>query len=124
MAGEPIDGQVLLLTAAKASVPPARLPDLVDLAQADLEPRLAAYRRQYECAYEDDERRAFFVEWGHWEEIGDRLGFSDRERSAVRRAHEEQLLRIGRREGRIDEFETALEIRDPVFVGVDSASAR
>ena len=119
MAGEPIDGQVLLLTAAKASVPPARLPDLVELAQVDLESRLEEYRRGYECAYEGDDRCAFFVEWGHWEEIGDRLGFTDRERSAVRRAHEEQLLRIGRREDRLEEFESALEIRDPVFVGID-----
>lgn len=120
MAGEPIDGQVLLLTAAKASVPASRLPELVDLVQADLASRLEAYRRGYECVYEDDDRCVFFVEWGHWDELGDRLGFSDRERSAVRRAHEEQLLRIGRREDRIEEFETALEIRDPVLVGLES----
>lgn len=119
MAGEPIDGQVLLLTAAKASVPASRLPELVDLVQADLASRLEAYRRGYECVYEDDDRCAFFVEWGHWDELGDRFGFNDRERSAVRRAHEEQLLRIGRREDRIEEFETALEIRDPVVVGLE-----
>ncbi len=121
MTADPIEGQVLLLTAAKASVTPSRLPELVDLVQTHLEPRLEEYRRQYECAYEGDGRCVFFVEWGHWEELGDRLGFTDRERAAVRRAHEEQLLRIGRRENRAEEFETALEIRDPVLVGTDAA---
>ncbi|MFC4247980.1 hypothetical protein ACFOZ7_13680 [Natribaculum luteum] len=120
MTGDPIEGQVLLLTAAKASVPPSRLPTLVDRVQADLGPRLEEYRRQYECAYESDDLVAFFVEWGHWDDIGDRLDLEEREQAAVRRAHEEQLLRIGRRDDREEEFETALEIRDPLIVGVDS----
>lgn len=119
MAGDPIDGQVLLLTAAKASVSPTRLPDLVDLTQAQLGPELERYRREYEQLYAGEEFEAFLVEWGHWDELGDELGFSDREQSAVRRAHEEQLLRIGRRTDREDEFETALEIREPVLVGID-----
>lgn len=120
MAGDPIEGQVLLLTAAKASVPPTRLPDLVDLAQEHLAPHLDRYRREYECVHEDGdgEFRAFLADEGHWEEVGDRLGFDRRERAAVHRAHEEQLLRIGRREGREAEFESALEIREPVLVAL------
>ena len=121
MAGEPIDGQVLLLTAAKSSVPPTRLPDLVDRTQAALASRLERYRREYERIYdgaeEDDPFEAFLVDWGHWKELGDEVGLEERERSAVRRAHEEQLLRVGRRLDREDEFETALEIREPVLIG-------
>ena len=129
MAGEPIDGQVLLLAAAKSSVPPTRLPDLVDRTQAVLEERLERYRREYERLYdggdeggEDGEDfEAFLVDWGHWEELGDEVGLEERERSAVRRAHEEQLLRVGRRLDREDEFETALEIREPVLIGTGEA---
>lgn len=122
MAGEPIEGQVLLLTAAKASVSPRRLPDLVDLVQADLADRLETYRRTSERVYRDDDLEAFLVEWGHWEEIGDRVGIDDRELAAVRRAHEEQLLRLGRRHDREAEFETALEIRDPVVIGTTASA--
>ena len=127
MAGEPIEGQVLVLAAAKASVPARRLPDLVDLAQAELETRVERYRREYEPLDLDLDRLSvsngaepsgFLVEGGHWESVGNALGFDRREADAVRRAHEEQLLRIARRSGRGDEFETALEIREPVFVAV------
>ncbi|APW96528.1 hypothetical protein CHINAEXTREME_01535 [Halobiforma lacisalsi AJ5] len=129
----PIDGQVLMLTAAKASVPADRLPDLVERAQTALEADLDQYRREYERVYagpgtdngdEDADRlEAFLVEWGHWETVGEELGFDRRERAAVRRAHEEQLLRLGRRADREDEFETSLEIREPVLVGVDAPDA-
>ncbi|SEW03286.1 hypothetical protein [Natrinema salifodinae] len=122
MAGEPIDGQVLVLTAAKASVSPTRLPDLVERAQLVLESECERYRREYERLYADDDLKIFLVEWGHWDEIGAELGVSDRELSAIRRAHEEQLLRIGRRTDREDEFETALEIREPVVVGTGDES--
>lgn len=122
MAGEPIDGQVLVLTAAKASVSPTRLPDLVERAQLVLESECERYRREYERLYADDDLEIFLVEWGHWDEIGAELGVSDRELSAIRRAHEEQLLRIGRRTDREDEFETALEIREPVVVGTGDES--
>ncbi len=114
---EPIEGQVLMLAAAKASVGP-RLPALVDRVQAILGERLGQYRREYECVHETADRACFLVEWGHWETLGDELGLDRRERSAVRRAHEEQLLRIGRRTDRETEFETALEIREPVVVGL------
>ncbi|SER74008.1 hypothetical protein [Natrinema salaciae] len=123
MAGEPIEGQVLVLTAAKASVPGTRLPDLIERAQAILGPALERYRREYERLYADDDLEVFLVDWGHWEELGERLGVTDRELSAIRRAHEEQLVRIGRRTDREAEFETALEIREPVVVGTDGAEA-
>ncbi|SIR72655.1 hypothetical protein [Natronorubrum thiooxidans] len=119
MAGEPIDGQVLILTAAKASVPPSRLPALVERAQETLEPELERYRREYERLAVDDDREVFAVEWGHWSSISEELGVTDRELSAIRRAHEEQLLRIGRRTDREETFETALEIREPICIGID-----
>lgn len=122
MAGEPIEGQVLLLTAAKASVAGTRLPDLVDLTQELLAGERDRYRREYERIYDGESFEAFLVESGHWETIGDELGFEDRELSAVRRAHEEQLLRVGRRCDRESEFETALEIREPVLVGTGDGS--
>lgn len=117
MAGEPIEGQILLLAAAKASVNPQRLPDLVDLVEADLRPRFETYASQYELAYETSDHAAFFVEDDHWTSIGERLDFTDRETDAVRRAHHAQLERFGRRHDRTDEFETALEIRDCVLIG-------
>ncbi|SFB69723.1 hypothetical protein SAMN05444422_101275 [Halobiforma haloterrestris] len=127
MSDVPIDGQVLMLTAAKASVPADRLPDLVERAQTALEADLEEYRPEYERVYAgpgtengDGGLEAFLVEWGHWETVGEELGFERRERAAVRRAHEEQLLRLGRRADREDEFETSLEIREPVLVGVDA----
>ncbi|WP_049922652.1 hypothetical protein [Halopiger djelfimassiliensis] len=122
MGGEPIEGQVLLLTAAKASVPPNRLPALVDRAQAVLDSRRERYRREYERVYEGETFEAFLVKWGHWDELGEELSLTARERSAVRRAHEEQLLRVGRRSDREPEFETALEIREPVVIGTDGAA--
>lgn len=121
MVDHPIDGQVLLLTAAKASVPPARLPSLVERAQETLGPDLERYRREYERLCADDEREVFLVESSHWDALGDELDVTDRELSAIRRAHEEQLLRIGRRTDREAEVETALEIRDPVCIGADGA---
>lgn len=116
MSTDPIEGQVLLLTAAKASVPASRLPTLTDRVQDDLAGRLETYRRDYECFLETDERRLFLVEWGHWDEVADRLELTRREVSAVRRAHEEQLRRLGRRDGIQEEVEASLEIRDPVVI--------
>ncbi|WP_254522456.1 hypothetical protein [Natrinema caseinilyticum] len=117
MTGDPIEGQVLLLTAAKASVPAAALPDLVERTQELLGPEIDRYRREYERLCTDEDRDLFLVPRGHWDELGEALDGTDRERAAVRRAHEEQLLRIGRRTGRESEFETALEVREPVVIG-------
>lgn len=113
-----VDGQVLLLAAAKASVSADRLPSLVASAQTELGPRIEEYRREFECVYEDDRRAVFLVPRDHWEGLGDRLDFAARETSAVRRVHNEQLRRLGGEGGRREEFETALDIRDAVVVGV------
>ncbi len=112
----PIDGQVVLLAGAKASVPLERLSELLAEVQADLGPRMDDYRREYERVHQNPKRSVFLVEVGHWEETGDRLGFERREWDAVRRAHKAQFRRIGREEGRKAEFENALEIREPVFI--------
>jgi hypothetical protein len=119
--GDPLDGHVLILAAAKASVPAERLPRLVDRAQADLGPRFASYRRGYEAVHESPARWVFLVPPDHWASVGDRLGFTDRECEAIRRAHEEQLRRIGGGEGRREEFESALDIRSAVVIGTDDA---
>ncbi|AUV83472.1 hypothetical protein C2R22_18995 [Salinigranum rubrum] len=118
--GDPLDGQVLILAAAKASVPAERLPDLVDRVQSDLGPRFETYRRTYEAVYESPERWVFLVPPDHWDAVGDRVGLAPREREAVRRAHEEQLRRVGSETERREEFESALEIRSVVVVGVEN----
>ena len=117
--GDPLDGQVLILAAAKGSVPAERLPVLVDTVQAELGPRFEEYRYAYEAVHESPDRWVFLVPPDHWTEVGDRLGLSRREQEAVKRAHEEQLRRIGSRGDRREEFETALEIRSAVVVGVE-----
>ncbi|EJN58499.1 hypothetical protein [Halogranum rubrum] len=114
----PIEGQILVLTAAKASVPPKALPYLLRRVQADLGPRLDDYYQAFELVDEDSERATFLVSRDHWRTIGDRLGFDRRETDAVERAHTEQLRRVASRLDRRDEFETALEIRSAVVVGV------
>lgn len=113
----PIEGQVLVLTAAKASVGGQRVPDLVAAARREIEPRADEFRRNYECVHEDDARVVFLAPDGFWRNVGDDLGWAKREYEAVARAHAEQLLRIGRREDREDEFETALEVREAVVIG-------
>ena len=119
MGGDHIDGQVLLLAAAKASVGPQRLPDLVEVVQSSLGDHLPEYRREYEVAFEDPDRLGFFVEADHWAELGRQLGLGERERDAVERVHTEQLRRVGRNTDREDEFETALDIREAVVIGRD-----
>lgn len=115
--GHPIDGQALILATAKASVGPHRLPSLLARAQSDLGSRLDEYRRSFECVFDSSTRAAFLVPEGHWATLGDRLGFDRLETAAVRRAHEEQLRRLGSETDRRGEFETALEIREVVVVG-------
>lgn len=113
----PIDGQVVMLTAAKASVGPNRLPTLLARVQADLGPRLDEYARGYEEVHRTPSARYFLVEEGHWAAVGDRLDLEAREADAARRAHRNQLLRVGRGSDRRREFGTALEIREAVVVG-------
>lgn len=116
-ADNPIEGEVLVLTAAKASVGGQRVPDLVAEARRELQPRADELARRYERVHEDDVRAVFLVPEGFWSEVGEDLGWSRREYEAVARAHAEQLLRVGRREDREEEFETALELREAVVVG-------
>jgi hypothetical protein len=115
--GDPMDGQVLLLAAAKASVGPQRLPKLVDIAQAHLGDRLDEYRRRYEVAFEQPDRVGLFVEGGHWAALREELGFESREADAVHRVHTEQLRRVGTETDRSEAFETALDIREAVVIG-------
>ena len=117
MAGGPLDGNALVLAAAKASVSGEQLPDLADRAQGLLGPRLPEYGRRYECAHEDESQAAFFVESDHWAALGEELGLEEREWKALRRAHAEHLQRLGGDLGRRREFETALEVREAVVVG-------
>lgn len=117
MTEAPIEGQILLLAGAKASVPAARLPDLVERVQADLEPRFEEYLTRYERIAAREGACSFFVEPGHWADVGARLDLNDRERGAVRRAHHEQIRRMGRRADRAEEIETGFEIREGVVIG-------
>ena len=113
----PIDGQVFMLASAKASVDPGRLSELLGRVQTHLASERERYRREFERVARSDEREVFLVPTGHWETVGDRLGFGERERKAVARTHAEQLRRIGSRSDRDEEFETALEIREAVVIG-------
>ena len=113
----PLDGDVLLYTGATASVGPDRIEPLLRAAQAYLRERVETYRRSYETAFVDEERRILLVPEGHWEEVGAALGLPEREVDAVRRAHAQQLRRIGSKTDRREEFETALEIREAVVIG-------
>ena len=115
----PIEGTALVKTAALASVPAARVPALLARVQADLGPRIDAYRRRYERIAAEPERETFLVEPDHWEAVADRVGLTERERDAVVRAHEAAVERIGSGSGRREEFDTALEIRSGVVIGVD-----
>ncbi|MFW6000272.1 MAG: hypothetical protein ACOC06_07705 [Halorubrum sp.] len=115
----PIEGTALVKTAALASVPAARVPALLARVQADLAPRIDAYRRRYERIAAEPDRETFLVEPDHWEAVADRVGLTERERDAVVRAHEAAVERIGSGSGRREEFDTALEIRSGVVIGVE-----
>lgn len=117
VAGGPLDGEAIVLAAAKASVSGERLPGLVDRVQAHLADRRERYDRCYECVFEDDAQAVYFVENGHWADLGEALELDDREWEAVRRAHCEHLGRLGDELGRREEFDAALEVREPVVVG-------
>lgn len=112
----PIEGQVLLLAGAKASVPLERLSTLLERMQRHLEPRLAEYERRYECVYDRNGTHAFLVEQGHWAEVGGDLDLSEREADALARTHAEQVSQLGKDLERRDEFDTALEIREAVVL--------
>jgi hypothetical protein len=115
----PIDGQVVLMAGAKASVAPSRLPTLLARAQTALNGRRETYTRRFECVVETEDRLVLLAPEGFWVDVCDRVGLDRREREAVVRAHEEQVLRVGRREGRKTELEAALELRDAVVYSRD-----
>jgi hypothetical protein len=122
-AAGPIDGLVLFLTVVESSVPPSRVPELLAQVQVHLGPRVDDYRRNFECVHETADRAVFLVSSDHWETVGSDLGFDSRELDAVRRAHNEQLLRIGSDTDRREEFESALEIRDATVLGLDGGES-
>jgi len=113
----PVESTPLLLAMARASVAPSRLSDLLREAQTGLAEQRETYRRRYERALASDGSEAFFVEDGHWRSFGEERGWGRRDHEAVARAHRRQLLHAGKRAGRREEFETALELREAVVVG-------
>ena len=112
----PIEGQVVLLAGAKASVSLARLSDLLSEAQEYLADEADEYDRRFERIDGCDGGIYFLAEERHWERLGTELGFTKREARAVARTHNAQFERDGRRMDREEEFETTLEIRDVVAV--------
>ena len=113
----PLDGTVVQYAAALASVGPAAYPALLATVQEHLDADRARYEREFECVHRDEARAVFLVPSDHWETVGEALSLSAREAKAVRRAHERQLTRLGRRTDRGEEFESALDIRSAVVVG-------
>jgi hypothetical protein len=113
----PLDGNAVVLAAAKASVSGELLPDLVGRAQELLDSRRDRYERGYECIHEDGEAAVFLVEEGHWADLGEAFDLERREWEALRRAHGEHLKQLGGDLGRRTEFETALDVREVVVIG-------
>ncbi len=112
----PFSGQIVLLAGAKASVTLERLSELLERAHEHVCTQRAIYDRQFERIDDGDGLVYYLVDAGHWDEVGEQLGFSARESDAIRRAHTAQFRRAGRQLGRLDEFETALDIREVVVV--------
>lgn len=112
----PIEGQVVLLAGAKASVSLARLSDLLVEAQEYLAEEVENYERRFERIDAHGGGVYFLATDDHWETLGTEIGFTKRELQAVARTHKAQFERDGRRMDRKDEFETTLEIRDVVAV--------
>jgi len=114
----PIEGQVVLLAGAKASVSLARLSDLLSEAQEHLADETDEYERQFERIDACGDGVYFLADDGHWERLREELGFTKRETEAVARTHAAQFERDGRQLDRKQEFETTLEIRDVVAVAL------
>jgi hypothetical protein len=112
----PIEAQVLMLAGATASVTPERLSELVYRAQQYVRPRRAEYEQAFERVDGTDGLAYYLVDGGHWADVGDGLCLDRRESDAIRRAHTAQFRRDGRRLDRLEEFETALDIREVVVV--------
>ena len=120
----PLSGQILLLAGAKASVTLQHLSKLLDRAHQHVRDQQMVYDRQFERIDDGDGLAYYLVDAGHWDEVGRKLGLSTRESDAIRRAHTAQFRRAGRRLDRLDEFETALEIREVVVVNAPAELSR
>ncbi|MFC7135573.1 hypothetical protein [Halobaculum litoreum] len=114
--GHPIDANALMIAAAKASVGAGRLPELLRRADDHLRANADEYERRFERVDDTDGVATYLVPDGHWAEVGEALGVNRREVDALRRAHEQHLLRVGTRSRRRREFETALELREAAVV--------
>lgn len=112
----PIEGQLLLAAAAKASVTLEQLSKLLERTQRHLEAEREKYARRYERIYAAAECEYYLVDDGHWATVGDELELAERESDAVRRAHEAQFQRLGRRLDREAEFDTSLDIREVAVI--------
>lgn len=112
----PIEGQVMLVASAKASVTASQLPPLVRRVQSVLGDRIEEYERRHERVFASPPDLYFLAPADHWAELGAALDLDEAETDAVRRAHTEQLRRAARRADREAEFESALEIRDAVVI--------
>jgi len=109
----PLEGQIVLLAGAQASVTLEQLSRLL----ADVHGYLCRYREYYDRQFEriEGEETVYYLAGpDHWDRVAAALHLADREIDAVRRAHEAQFTRDGRRLGRTEEFEAALSIRSPV----------
>ncbi len=111
----PIDGQVVLQAGAFASVPLNTLSGLIDRVQRHIDAHHAEYERKFECI-ESNTRRYYLTPSSYWQGVAEELELTEREVDAVRRAHETQFRRDGRKLERAEEFEAALQIRSPVVV--------
>jgi len=119
MVSHAIEGQVVLMAGAKASVSMTRLSELLEEFQTHLDGDRDDYDRRFERLDGSDGAIYYLVPEGHVGELGSKLGLTGRESDAIRRCHQAQFERDGRRLGRSEEFEAALEIRDVVAVPTD-----
>lgn len=117
----PIQGQIILLAGAQASVTLTHLSELVSNTHEYVSTRRDEYERQFERIDDANGLSYYLVESAHWDEIGTALELQQREVDALRRAHSLQFERAGRRLDRFDEFETAMEIRDVVVTNGESS---
>lgn len=118
----PIEGQILLLAGAQASVTLTHLSELVSSVHEHVRDNSDEYDRQFERIDDAEGLSYYLVEACHWDDVGTTLGLQDREVDALRRVHTLQFERAGRRLDRLEEFETAMEIRD-VVVTADGTSS-
>lgn len=120
-ASHPIEGEVVLLAGAQASVTLTHLSDLVSRAQEYLDSHQDEYERRFERIDDDGDLSYYLVPASFWEDVGTALGLEEREVDALRRVHRLQFERAGRRLDRTEEFETAMEIRDVVVTHTDGS---